>query len=355
MRTDRRRYGKTRANTLIALFLALVLLNAGVAAILVWRISVARGEAEEVKAKNAAESERLGRLEEELSSLRTRLEEQGIELEAREGNLSAKEQEQAIQEAELISRDEELKQREESLNEWEERLQSQDPDEKQRPEPVTSNEPVNPPPVPTFDASGQLAESARVDRSYFDDAVFVGNSLIVGFSHSSGLNATYYATVGMNVTQFFSKESFEAEDGSYLSCSAMLERTNYSKIYLMFGINELGFGSASVFIYYYDQIIDYLKELNPQARIYVQSILPLNTPKWQTCSYYSDYVNNYNIASYNQALVNMCKEKGVAFVNVGEKFTGPDGDMFSDATSDGLHVNASYMPVWVDYLCCHTY
>ena len=71
-------------------------------------------------------------------------------------------------------------------------------------EPVTEPDPepaptepsaptVDPAPVTPFVPSGStlVAQGAAVDASYFDDAVFIGNSQMVGFANSTDLPGTY--------------------------------------------------------------------------------------------------------------------------------------------------------------------
>ena len=122
----------------------------------------------------------------------------------------------------------------------------------------------------------------------------------------------------------------------------------------MFGINELGWGSIASFINYYGQIIDRVREVNPEAIVYVQSILPINEEKWARSRDYQSCINNYAVATFNQKILDMCVEKGAAFVNVGEALKDENGNLFSDATSDGIHIGGAYATTWVDYLKTHT-
>jgi hypothetical protein len=122
----------------------------------------------------------------------------------------------------------------------------------------------------------------------------------------------------------------------------------------MFGINELGWGSITSFINYYAQIIDRIREVNPETIIYVQSILPINEEKWAKSRDYQSCINNVAVATFNQKILDMCVQKQVAFVNVAEVLTDETGNLFSDATSDGIHIGGIYSTRWVDYLKTHT-
>lgn len=208
--------------------------------------------------------------------------------------------------------------------------------------------------IPVYDMSAAVQESDAVGNDYFDDAVFIGNSLIVGFQRMVPLNARYFASIGLNVSQVFTKQIVPMTSGDTATISEALGTVEFSKVYLMFGINELGWGSIASFINYYGQIIDRVREVNPEAIVYVQSILPINEEKWAKSRDYQSCINNYAVAAFNQKILDMCVEKGAAFVNVGEALKDENGNLFADATSDGIHIGGAYATTWVDYLKTHT-
>ena len=208
--------------------------------------------------------------------------------------------------------------------------------------------------LPTYDLSGAVPESEAVSDDYFDDALFIGNSLIVGLQKTVPLNARYFATIGLNVSQVLSKELIPLTDGSTVTISDAIDLVEFKKVYLMFGVNELGWGSITSFIDYYGKIIDRIREVNPEALIYVQSILPVNEEKWAKSRDYQSCINNYAVATFNQKIVEMCRDKAVYFVNVAEVLTDETGNLFEDATSDGIHISGVFSTRWVEYLKTHT-
>lgn len=208
--------------------------------------------------------------------------------------------------------------------------------------------------LPTYDISGAVPATDAVGDDYFDDALFIGNSLIVGLQKTVPLNARYFATVGLNISQVFSKELIPLTDGTKSTISHAIELVDFTKVYLMFGVNELGWGSITTFIDHYAQLIDRIREVNPEALIYVQSVLPVNEEKWATSPDYQSYINNVAVATFNQKIVEMCNEKQVYFVNVAEELTDESGGLYEEATSDGIHISAAYSTRWVEYLKTHT-
>lgn len=195
-----------------------------------------------------------------------------------------------------------------------------------------------------------VPESAPVDDSYFADAVFVGDSRTEGLRMYSGLaGAQFFSEVGLTVTKAFS-DRFVALNGQYLTAAEALEQADYGKVYIMLGMNELGWVYESVFADEYGKIIDVIRESHPDAEIYVQSIIPVS--RWKDGS--NDIYTNANVVRLQKALAEMCMEKGVHYVNVAEAVQDADGFLPSDATPDGLHLTPEYCKIWLDYLRTHT-
>ncbi len=121
-----------------------------------------------------------------------------------------------------------------------------------------------------------VPESAPVDNDYFSDAVFVGDSRTEGLKMYSGLtNATFFSGVGLTVTKVFSDQIVNL-NGQYLTVADALKQASYSKVYIMLGMNELGWVYESIFANDYARIIDVIRESHPDAVIYVQSIIPVS-------------------------------------------------------------------------------
>lgn len=190
-----------------------------------------------------------------------------------------------------------------------------------------------------------LPEKAPVEDGYFEDAVFIGNSLMVGFSYVSDYDAQYFCTVGLNVSSYFSTVLPSGQ-----TISQALAQTNFSKAYLMFGVNELGWSSAQAFTDYYLRVIEDIRAINPNAEIYVHSITPMNPMIWTGY----DTVNNYNVALFNRAIAEMAQINGVHYVNIAEAYADESGALPAELTSDGVHMTTPAYKIWQEYLRTHT-
>lgn len=199
----------------------------------------------------------------------------------------------------------------------------------------------------THDAPVPLAPA--VDMSYFDDALFIGDSRTEGFMMYSGVdNATYYAYKGLSVRTAFTKNVIRAKDGSMTTVENALKQQSFGKVYIMLGINELGWPNTDVFIEEYSKLIDTVKATSPNAIIYIQLIMPVSEKKAGDAVY-----NNDNINRFNTLIKSMVKSKEVYYVDPGEAVSA-DGWLVSEATTDGIHLNKDYCIKWRDYLMSHT-
>ena len=213
-----------------------------------------------------------------------------------------------------------------------------------------AEEPEEPESPAPYDFSQCVPESEMVDDTYFDDAVFIGNSRTEGFKLYSGLsNAQYYTAIGLMVDTIFTKPYAEV-DGEKTTIMEALKTTDFSKVYIMLGMNELGWVYGSVYQEYYGRIIDGIREINPDAVIYIQSILPVSAEKSEG----DDIYNNPRIDEFNGLLRQLAEEKEVYYVNVAEAVAGEDGCLPEGASFDGVHLTPDYCAKWRDYLKTHT-
>lgn len=211
--------------------------------------------------------------------------------------------------------------------------------------------PVQPSPgAGTYDYSQPVPQSPAVDNSYFNDAVFIGDSRTQGLITATGLyNTTAFTHQGLTVDTAF-KDLIAEIGGQYYTAVDALNHTHFSKVYIMLGINETGWIYSSKFIEGYGRIIDAVRNANPDAIIYIQEILPVSN----SVSNSHDYIKNSKIDEYNQLLQQLADEKQVYFVDTASAVAGADGSLPEDAAVDGIHLKNSYCQQWLDYLKSHT-
>lgn len=201
-----------------------------------------------------------------------------------------------------------------------------------------------------YDFSKPVPLSDPVDAAYFDDAVFIGDSRTEGLFLNTALsNATSFAHMGLMVDTVFTRPLFNI-DGEKVPVIDALRSTDFSKVYIMLGINETGWIYSSIFIQKYGELIDAIREIDPDAIIYIQAIMPVS----QTVSDTHSYIKNAKIGEYDQLLQQLAEERQVYYIDTACAVAGEDGALPEDAAPDGIHLVRSYCERWLEYLMAHT-
>ena len=193
-----------------------------------------------------------------------------------------------------------------------------------------------------------VPEGGPVEDTYFEDTAFLGDSRTEGFHLYSGLKTgAYYCSVGATVESVFSKE-VETPAGKMPLLDAMAKE-DFGKIYVMLGVNELGWSKTETFRDQYAKVIDRLHSDHPDAEIILQTILPVSAKQEKK----KTYVNNGRIAAYNEVIFRLAEEKGCDLVDAAEAVTDENGCLRAEWNSDGVHLNIKGCRAWLEYLRTH--
>ena len=196
-----------------------------------------------------------------------------------------------------------------------------------------------------------LPETEAVEDIYFDGAVFLGDSRTEGLFLYSGLKTGhFYTAVGATVESVFSKKNFETESGEKVPLLDAVAEQDCDKIYIMLGINELGWSKVKTFHDQYAKLIDRVREDHPEAKIVLQSIPPVSAKQEAK----KTYVNNDRISDYNEVIRTLAEEKECYFLDVAACLTGGDGLLPKEWNFDGIHLNPKGCKVWLEYLRTHS-
>ena len=222
-------------------------------------------------------------------------------------------------------------------------------------EPTLEPTPEPTPQFPLYEFGTPLEESEPVaDDSFFDNAVFLGDSRTEGLQLYSGLtHGTFYWARGMSVFRADDPEyAIFNVDGEMCTLVGTLSKKQYDKVYIMIGINELGYPAES-----YDkgmaELVDKVIAAQPNAVIYLQTLPPVNDTVAQQ-SGLAYYINNENVTRFNEGIVRVAQEKKVVLLDTASIYRGEDGQLPAELASDGAHFVPSGYAMWVDYLRTHT-
>lgn len=207
--------------------------------------------------------------------------------------------------------------------------------------------------MPVPDVNLEYTRSSQaVDDSYFDDALFIGDSRTEGFMmYSSLTNINAYCSKGLSITKIYEDEIVTLEDGRTVTVMDALREQSYAKIYIMFGVNELGWPYDDLFEEQYAKVVYDIKQLQPDALIYVENIIPISAERSAT----DDIYNNTNVYRFNAIIEKVCRDQNVIYLDVASALADENGALPADASTDGIHCNGVYCDKWLDYLKQNTY
>lgn len=191
-------------------------------------------------------------------------------------------------------------------------------------------------------------QSVPVDDSYFADATFIGDSRLEGFHNQSGITeGDFLTSVGMNVSDIFTKQSIASPEGNITVFQAMYPE-RCKKIYFMLGTNELG-NVWEDFTKSYRVMLSETKRLFPGATIYAIGVPYVEESKVTT----GDYINNANVDKMNNIILNICSEGDYYFLDVNEVLSDGNHSLIPNASSDGVHMYGDYCKIMLEYLKTH--
>ena len=177
------------------------------------------------------------------------------------------------------------------------------------------------------------------------DVLFIGDSRTVGLSEYGDLgNADVFADSGMSVFNLLDSKPKKGA-GSDKTLNQLLEEKNYKAVFLMLGINELGYGNQNI-LKQYRTVVSYIKEKQPEAAL----ILEANLHVTKTKSDRSPIYNNENINALNQGIKQIAAEENCPYIDVNVIFDDESGNLNETYTTDGSHVLGKYYALWTEWI-----
>lgn len=212
-----------------------------------------------------------------------------------------------------------------------------------------------PTPTPTpLDFSRPVPEGEAADMSYFADALFIGDSRTDGLKLYSGVEgATFYSHTGLTIFGVGSPDLVTVNGESCSILEALEKGPQFGKIYIAFGMNELGYYNEENYLYTFGAFLDQVKALQPGAIVYLQNLAPVDEAK---CARYgqASCITNARVAVFNDLFARLAREHRVALVDVNADLAEADGGLPDEATSDGIHLTRTWCQRWLDCLRRHT-
>lgn len=215
------------------------------------------------------------------------------------------------------------------------------------------------PPVETnsiyFKDAGKIALTTEypyttVTEDYFTDAAFLGDSRTMGIADYAGLDADFYCENGMTIYKLLGEKGVTYQKtGEKVNLCNVLQQKKYGKIYIMLGMNELGYRDTEYFQEQYHAVLEQIRQWQPQAIIFIMANLHVSQAKNNIQTEF----NNININSKNAAAATFADGIDVFYLDSNPLFTDSDGLLKEDLTFDGVHLYANNYAEWKNFLMEH--
>lgn len=203
-------------------------------------------------------------------------------------------------------------------------------------------------------ASSQVSEKAdttvaETQKATLSDALFIGDSRTVGIMEYALISeANFFCDTGMSVFNVKNKR-LSVPDVGKVTLDELLSNKKYGKIYIMLGINELGYTFSNI-IKEYSALVDYVENKQPSANIILQANLHVT----KTRSDSDKVINNASIDKLNSEIKKIAQKENCFYIDPNTIFDDTQGALDSAKTQDNAHLYAKYYAQWGEWIKTET-
>lgn len=230
---------------------------------------------------------------------------------------------------------------------------------KEEPAPSVS-EPAEGPAAPGEDLSGHyqidnastalLTETADAGTDYLNDTLFLGDSNTVRLYNNGLISLQQFCAKEGIGTQVALNEGIVTfkKDSNHYTIPQAVAMMKPRRVVMTFGTNDTGM-EVSDFIAHYTALIQAIQQSYPYTDIIVNTVPPVPAD-------HSNYphMDQAKIDDFNMALLALCEQLGVRFLNSAEALKGSDGYGIADYyTSGDIHLKSAGLKAVLNYLRTH--
>lgn len=230
---------------------------------------------------------------------------------------------------------------------------------KEEPAPSVS-EPAEGPAAPGEDLSGHyqidnastalLTETADAGTDYLNDTLFLGDSNTVRLYNNGLISLQQFCAKEGIGTQVALNEGIVTfkKDPNHYTIPQAVAMMKPRRVVMTFGTNDTGM-EVSDFIAHYTALIQAIQQSYPYTDIIVNTVPPVPAD-------HSNYphMDQAKIDDFNMALLDLCEQLGVRFLNSAEALKGSDGYGIADYyTSGDIHLKSAGLKAVLNYLRTH--
>lgn len=181
------------------------------------------------------------------------------------------------------------------------------------------------------------------------DALFIGDSRTVGLMEYAEIKgADFFCSVGMSVFNV-QKSTVSVPNVGKATLTQLLSGKKYGKVYIMLGVNEVGYQFDTI-VAKYNDLIELVKEKQPNAVVFIQANLHVSKSRSDT----DRVVNNSAINGLNSELSKLADGKSKFYIDANKLFDDENGALSADKSEDNTHLYAKYYSQWGKWIVSQT-
>jgi lysophospholipase L1-like esterase len=195
-----------------------------------------------------------------------------------------------------------------------------------------------------------LTETADAGTDYLNDTLFLGDSNTVRLYNNGLISLQQFCAKEGIGTQVALNEGIVTfkKDSSHYTIPQAVAMMKPRRVVMTFGTNDTGM-EVPDFIAHYTALIQAIQQSYPYTDIIVNTVPPVPAD-------HSNYphMDQAKIDDFNMALLDMCEQLGVRFLNSAEALKGSDGYGIADYyTSGDIHLKSAGLKAVLNYLRTH--
>ena len=195
-----------------------------------------------------------------------------------------------------------------------------------------------------------LTETADAGTDYLNDTLFLGDSNTVRLYNNGLISLQQFCAKEGIGTQVALNEGIVTfkKDSNHYTIPQAVAMMKPRRVVMTFGTNDTGM-EVSDFIAHYTALIQAIQQSYPYTDIIVNTVPPVPAD-------HSNYphMDQAKIDDFNMALLDLCEQLGVRFLNSAEALKGSDGYGIADYyTSGDIHLKSAGLKAVLNYLRTH--
>ena len=199
-------------------------------------------------------------------------------------------------------------------------------------------------------SSALLTETADAGQSYQDETLFLGDSNTVRLYNNGLISLQQFCAKEGIGTQVALNEGIVTfkKDSNHYTIPQAVAMMKPRRVVMTFGTNDTGM-EVPDFIAHYTALIQAIQQSYPYTDIIVNTVPPVPAD-------HSNYphMDQAKIDDFNMALLDLCEQLGVRFLNSAEALKGSDGYGIADYyTSGDIHLKSAGLKAVLNYLRTH--